>query len=264
MRVLAVLCLLLLTGCLGLDPGRQDPPGQQTTSTTSTTTAPAPTPGVPPAGPIALLLDFEYTGCEGFEANVLVPTADAQTLLPEGYTADELPGVDSTPVQYRFVQCDFRTPTAQVNQTIFGSVAIGLASSPVEGDAYLLQMLTQEDVMAQLWTAAGYALHTGVWSRTVTGDAMGGPLGLHDVSLGDYQAQVVASTTGSASSGFETYLTETEQGRLVWTMTETVEAEAVATGSFTAPEPLAQDGTQSGLRVLLDVSYTDIDLFLTP
>lgn len=272
MRVaLALVAALLLAGCLGLDPGRKDPPGQDPQATTTSTTTAARSPGDPtppaPTGDIAMLLDFGYTGCAGFEANVFVPYADAQALLPSGYTAAMLEGFDSAPVQYLMLECDFYTPSATVNETVFGLVAVGLESAPVDGDAYLVQMLTQSDIMVQLWDAAGYGLYTDSWSRTVTGGVAAGPLalGLHDVALGDYQAQVVASTADADAPTTVTYLTETDAGRLVWTMNQEVAAHAVATGTFVAPAPLAQDGDiQSGLRVVLDANYAPIDLWLTP
>lgn len=252
-----IVVALLLSGCLGLDPGRADPPGQQPNP--EPTTEPG-GPGEPiepepeqPTGPQAMLLDYAYHDCQGYDGQWRVPGATAQAVVPEAFTvAEDQNPMGSATVRYTWLACaSFTTPTANVTDTVFGFVAVAIEAAGAEADEhwYLLHMLTQDDVMEKLWTAAGYDVVVGDFALALN-IVDGGVVapGSYDISLGDYSATGAVTAFEAATDANVAMYTQTEEGILIWTGEKQGQRQWLANGIV---EPASSDpfaGEQFAVR----------------
>lgn len=231
MRALPVILLLvasLMAGCTGGDD--DDPP----TGGGGGGTTPPPTGGggiidppeeTPQRTELPLLSDFALTGCEGARFLYPMDPADAEGLLPEGYTAALWETTGTLPieqVQRAQLRADLYNCTSfTAGQYAFDAVWFGYVHIPVEppadardadSHAYILQMVAGEDVMGPLWRAAQYPTHNGT-------------TGMEDFQLtqrysaGDYSWDVAGGLPGQGTAtGSFTWYHELDNGdRLTWT-----------------------------------------------
>ncbi len=172
-RIGAVLLVaLVLPGCFGGkggDGGGNDQPSSTSGSQTTNTTGPSP----PPTSAIVdLLLNFNFHGCRGATAMVAVPTADAQALLPAGFTVAPSPfgEPDRAALAVDIFSCNnLTTPSAAVQATWYGQAYTFIerpttrvpASPEADVHEYLFRTLAGRDVLFDLWVAAGYDTYQG-------------------------------------------------------------------------------------------------------
>ncbi len=257
MKALSLAALVLLAGCFGDDPGTVNvdeddgepaPPGQED-------------PGVgptPPAEPAPMLVDFHYEGCVGLEAVLAMDLETARSAVPEGYTVLEVDGAATAEV--RWLTCErFYTAAAEVNNTVYGYVAVAI--DPPNGEAsafYRTSMLVQEDIMETLWAAAGYALVVDDMTyETTQVDAGPVSLGRYVTGFGDFGAEVLGALRSSDERSITMY-TDTNAGTLIWTGHEAVD---VHEGQGTIE---GTGGELQSIRIVLDGVYGDNDLWLHP
>jgi len=180
----ALLLLAVLAGCLG---GGHDGTGPSPTpSPTATATSSSTTTSTPPPAPVQtldLLLSFGFVGCTGIRFEHQRPLADVQALLPPGFVAARPPdapsGEDYGLLAFDLYRCgNLTTPSVSVPQTFIGLETTYIQrpteTLPQAPDAplqeYLFRMLAGQDVLAQLWPAAGYDTYAGDANYTVLTD----------------------------------------------------------------------------------------------
>lgn len=248
----ALLTLLLAAGCLGGGDGGDPRPSPSPTSsasggpTSSSTTSSAPPPG--PVQTLDLLLSFAFVGCEGLAVQVNRPLGDVQALLPDGFAAAPAPdapsGAPFGALVVELLRCgSLSTPTASVPDTYIGLewayIQRPADRVPQAPDApvqqYLFRMLAGEDVLAQLWPAAGYDTHAGAANYTVL---------VEDppqsrVSFGSVGADYLVTASGgqldaaagSRTQAFARYTVLGDGSILLWTGTDALPVVAAGPGS---------------------------------
>lgn len=232
---LAPLLVLLVTGCLG-DDGRGPSltptatSGGPTSSSSMSTAPPIPGPPV-----VDLLLGFAFEDCVGVSLQQTVSIVEVQALLPAGFTArpGEVEGTGTVVVD--FYACgNLTASSARVPSTHFGHLytpieppADRVPGTP-EADVheYVFRVLAGEDVLANLWPAAGYDTRSGAAAVLVGPPGSSVPLdvGLRtaEATIGaDYQAMATGTTTRAAAvtGTFARYTALNDGSVLVWTGT---------------------------------------------
>ncbi len=166
-----VLVALLLTasltaGCMGGGDDVTPPPGTE------------PPPASPPPGTedpdppepltqVRLLTQFNIDGCSGVRLEHSAEASAVQALLPEGYSASVTDGPQ--PQAHFGVQMynctSFTAGSYAFSDVYFGFVWVDVLTPDdgVEGEdqAYIIEMLGEEDVLAEIWPAAGFAIYNG-------------------------------------------------------------------------------------------------------
>lgn len=224
MRALAIVCILLLAGCLGgADTNPKNDPRPEPEAPTDT---PASEPDVDtPASRVAMLLDFTYHDCDGQRMRLPADLDEAQARLPAGYI---VAGDDAASLEYLWMACASMTTTnAVINDTVYGHVAVQIAppgnATGASEHWYLLRMLTEEGTLQEIWEIAGYEVYTGTYN-----DAPVAPTSLplpepRTISLGDYSVEARPLSGNGAPVEERTFYTEVPGGRLEWTGTLSVE-----------------------------------------
>lgn len=229
----------------------------------------------------AMLLSFGLEDCSGVEARVLLEPEAAQATLPEGYTVHQAegPAGAAATASYAWMRCGgLRTPTAFVNDTAFGSVALRIEAPEDAPDAqehwYRFRVLAQDDLLHDLWVAAGYDVSVGAYedaSQVASSPAGGLAPEDRDVRLGGYGARGLVTLEGSAPSVRVAHYTEAESGRLEWTGSHEASSLRSMAGSLDLPadDPLSGVPTAPGSpdgalsqRYLDAASWSGVDLWL--
>jgi hypothetical protein len=274
MRAVAlVLIAALLAGCLGGSIDDKPPGGP-----TATPPDPAPSPQVPvAASDVAMLLNFSFSGCSGYEGLWPVPLAAAQTAVPADYSPVMTNGPlgDTATVRYLWSSCEkLTTPSALMNGTVYGHVAVQISapeSSSADENWYVLRMLSQEDIMRTLWATAGYDVAAGAYRQEVIGVPITGPVGpaAWITELGEYSSEVYTTLTLDDGAQTQAYYFETAEGTLVWAGSYTPGAFIAATGTITvsSKDPFwgvdfDQQVAGASQRILLAADFSDNDLWL--
>ena len=260
MRAALVTLAMVLAGCFGGGGGGTSTP------TPTTTDTPGPGDNATPQ-PIAMLLDFAYTGCRGIGVLATADTAEVQAALPPGYTA--VPDLEGgTVVDYVWWACDvFATAASQVNETVLGFI-IAHASAP-DGSSvfYLLRMLVQDDILRTVWDVAGYDLYVGAYGYEGTPDLAPLPEVRRVVSFAELQVDGVGWQAAEVTEGPIEMWTETAAGRLEWTMEgftfDVIERAASAQWSRPADDPFPS-AQQQVISWVEGAEMTGIDLWLYP
>lgn len=237
--VLLAVAPLALAGCLGSSPGGPEPtdtgtPGPSSSSQGSTG-PPQPSPPV-----VDLLLGFALEGCRGVSVRHVAPIAQVQALLPPGFEAEVMDGTEGLPgggygqAVVDLYACGNLTATsARVPDTFYGQVAVPIAppSDRVPGapaatySEYVLRVLAGQDVLANLWPAAGYDTRSGEAALQVA--AAPGPVDVGartaQGAIGDaYRVEASAARAPGAPGapvvgGFARYTALADGSVLVWT-----------------------------------------------
>ncbi len=282
----ALLLAVVLAGCSGPPGFESDKPssggGVGTGGGTGTGGDPDDEPGapvVPRPARVAMLLGFDLVDCSGVENLGILDAEVVQAALPSGYEvlpADDLDGLPKAVVQYVWASCGaLRTPSATVNDTVFGfvSVAIEPPADALAADEhwYRLRMLTQDDVLATLWTAAGYDVATSTYADTsvIAGSPIGGNgLEDRDVSLGGYRVRGALTIGAPDEPVRAAHYTEVASGRLEWSGSFHIDAFRPLLGTLevAADDPFS-DAWASSLdranqRYLDDAAWTSNNLWL--
>lgn len=249
-RVLVVLLLLVLGGCLG---GTGDEPREPTPDAPA---PPGPEPSHPPPARVWLLRDFGFDGCQGIEVRAHVDPEAAQELLPDNHTATvhEAGAV----ARWRILQCQaFTLGTTVINGTLYGDVGLDA------GDHwYRFAIFSHEDTLAAAWRVAGYEVVTGNATMDV---AASGPARSIEADFAGYGSRFVAAASAGLDEG-ATLETQTPRGLVVWN--ETVEAAGVGgLGTWSVPpeDPLSAllaDGRAVAVAwQWLEVSVSDAEAY---
>lgn len=175
---------------------------------------------------VAMLLSFGLEDCTGLESFVSLDADAAQALLPDGYavaTSDGASGPVAT-ARYVWASCGgLRTPTAFVNDTVFGSVSLQIEAPESAADAeehwYRFRVMAQDDLLLSLWVAAGYDVALGEYQdeSSLSGSPLGGAnVEDRSVRLAGYGGQGLAAVPGGPTSVRTAQYTETLGGRLEW------------------------------------------------
>lgn len=279
--LLAVLVLTTaLAGCSG-----GDSPGSGTTTTTSSTSSTTTATGTPPPTvpeQVDLLLDFGHVACRGLSIAAPAPLEDIQALLPGNYSATaptaEMEAAGQGSVNVDLYRCqNFTTPFSTLPETWFGHVYTFIEDPGQGHDAelfeYMFEVLAAEDVLAQVWTIAGYQVRNG--TPGIEDNDPTGPvtptLASRQVAVAGYDLMGagLAPTAGSYGPASFARYTLTEAGdTLVWTGEQTLPAVHEGAGSVLVPDdsalaPLATNGRLAGLSLATDeAGFSGQDLVL--
>lgn len=233
---------------------------------------------------LAMLLSFGLEDCTGLESSVSLEPEAAQAALPEGYTVatSEAPSGAVATARYVWAHCGgLRTPTATVNDTAFGAVALRIEAPQDAADAdehwYRFRVLAQDDLLRSLWVAAGYDVAVGEYadvSQVAATPAGGTAPEDRDVRLGGYAGQGLASVPMTPLGPLvEAHYTETEGGRLEWVGRYAPSTVRTFAGTLERPadDPLGGVPTATGppgvvlsQRYLDAAAWLETDLWLRP
>lgn len=262
-KVLVVLLAFALPGCLGGGPSEGDG-----TTTPTPTTGPTSTPSPPTRVP--LLLDFAFEDCEAVHVVERPDLAAVQALLPEGFTAREDADLAGRGVlATSFHACArYTSATTTINDTFLGRVAIdveppdGFAEVTADRHAYVLRMLSQEDVFAAVWEQAGYPVFFAPANVSLTGDPL--PLRRVEASVGPYAVQGAAAATATGG-GTHAFYHRVDGGHIVWTGLLAASFSHAGTGSIAVPDDDPATAARGGPATVLAAvgqAHADEELWL--
>lgn len=164
MKTWLVVLLIALAGCSSPDEPKPDSDPKDPGLENPTTPV---NPG--PTGPVDFLLDYDFKDCQGSFFSSDHEASQLQGLVPEGYTA-------STQILAVILECgNFTTPQVILPDTVFGFIGVWVEDPGFGGagvQIYMLETLTAEDVLAQLWTIAGFQTLNG--TAAISDDSFNG------------------------------------------------------------------------------------------
>jgi len=235
-RAAWLLAVLMLAGCSAPEDSSGTSTTGPTTTATSTSTGPGLEIGIP------MLSDFTFENCQGMTFAAPRPVADVQAILPDPFVVVETQG--SAELRMQILRCQaFKTPTTQINSTWFGATYVRVekpnATWAAAGDRqeFAFRILAQNDVLATLWRAGGFA----TYGANATWDLL--PNAIVPVAaqanIGDYTGRIVRGTPIAESQSFVRYSPHLQGGMLVWNGTQDFTGEAV-------PEPASYFMVEEG------------------
>lgn len=242
----ALLTVLVLSGCLGSGgpPAPSSSTSTTTTTSSTTSTSQAPLPG-PPV--LDLLLGFEFVGCHGMSLRHTRPLADVQALLPTGFVAASPPdgaGTTAGILGIDLYACsNMTTPNIVLPATVIGWVwtFIETPTERVPGapeaasQEYVFRVLAGEDIVATLFRAAEYDVYNGSASVESLSGAEPARVGISTVGA-DYFFLLVGADSSAVSpprdQAFARYAALADDSVLVWTGTYALPTAATGVASM--------------------------------
>lgn len=228
MRIPLVAVLMLvpaLAGCFGGDDAGDDGDDGPGSGDGDTGGPGIDDPDPAATGPILLLGPFQMTSCSGLLWGYPADAGEVQDALPDGFTAVTDDG--SVEIVVQWLQCGFFvTQGYEGNDTWFGDLFVAVEEPDVAATldgtgadptahAYRFQALAGDDILADLWTAAGYPLHNGTTAFETTETPLAAQV---EAQAGDYAWSCTLPVGGDDDQEVVSWYTRTEEGDLlVWT-----------------------------------------------